>query len=89
MFGVKGSRSALGFRAHLFELLLVKVLLVVNFSLPVVLIFVKIFEVLLRLNHIQEDLILIFVLVPAHDFDNAPHVRHESELVLERVRGLL
>ena len=89
MFGVKGSRSALGFRAHLFELLLVKVLLVVNFSLPGVIVFVEVLVVLFGLNHIEVALILILILVPAHDVDNALHVSHELDLVLERVRGLL
>ena len=83
------SRSALGFRAHLFELLLVEVLLVVDFSLPGLITLVEVFVVLLGLNHVEVDLVLILILVPAHDVDDALHVSHEFEFVLERVRGFL
>ena len=83
MLRVIGSRSALGFRVYFIELLLDEVLLVVNFALPVVIVFVEIFVVVLRLNHIEVDLFLILLLAPTHEFDDALHVSHELELVLE------
>ena len=89
MFGVIRSRSALGFRAHLFELLLVEVLLVVDFSLPGLITLVEVFVVLLGLNHVKLDLVLILILLPTHNVDDARHASHELELVLERVRGFL
>ena len=89
MFGVIGSRSALDFRAHLFELLLVEVLLVVDFSLPGLIILVEVFVVLLGLNHVEVDLVLILILLPTPDLDDARHASHELELVLERVSGFL
>ena len=89
MFGAIGSRSALGFRVHLFELLLDEVLLVVDLSLPVVIIFVDVLVVLLGLDHIEVDLIIVLVLIPVHDANDVIHFSHQLELVLERVRGLL
>ena len=61
----------------------------VNFSLPVVILFVEVLVVLLWLNHVKVALVIILALLATHYVDNALHVSHEFEFVLERVRGPL
>ena len=68
------------------ELALHEVLLVENFALPVVIIFVKVFDVVLSHDHVEVVTLLLDLLVRTKDVDDTLHVGHQREFVLEGER---
>ena len=60
-----------------------EVLLMENFTLPVVIVFIKIFYVVLSHDHVEVVTLLLNLLVRTKDVDDTLHVGHELEFVLK------
>ena len=65
------------------ELAFHEVLLVENFALPVVIIFIKVFDVVLSHDHVEVVTLLVDLLLRTKDVDDTLHVGHELEFVLQ------
>ena len=68
------------------ELAFHEVLLVENFALPVVIVFIKVLYVVLSHDHVEIVTLLFDLLFRAKDVDDTLHVGHQREFVLKRER---
>ena len=63
------------------ELAFHEVLLVENFALPAVIVFIEVFYVVLSHDHVEVVSLLVDLLARTEDVDDTLHVSHELEFV--------